>query len=1039
MANADRSVHESGRSQSATAVLAFGLVLAAILAATLAYLAAYDRRNRLAAAEQQNRALTTGAERLVWLQMRNLERAMLGIAGDATRIAENTPDKAASMTAASIAGVAQRQGELQSIVLADGDGRALMAGRGDASLKRWPDLRRPHHGKPMYLGPLERRDGEWLLPLAVPMRDGRWILARLRTVQLQQLLEDLDFGKTRLIQLVDGDGRILADSRGAAYIGRRDDEPAPTRAPKRASGREVTDRHDSVVRTTTTGTVPGYPLHVDVGISRAVVLAPWWRLVTAGLALYALYGFGLFYLVRVLRRNSREQATLVHRLTETAEFLRLAQELGRTGTWGAQKDGVLTWSDPVADLMGLDAGRTSATASEFYELMHPDDRERVAAQFADAWRSGKPFSIDYRIVAADGGVRWISARGASVAGEDGPARMTGTVLDITRRMEAQQRLEETERQFRLLFERNPLPFWVFDVQTLRFVEVNEAALRQYGYTREEFLAMGILDIRPQEHRELVIDDLERHRQVSVDDVRVWVHRRKDGRLLEVRVHATDIELRGRAARLVLAEDVTERMVQQRELAYRASHDMTSGLLNADALAEKIQSLQPGDCRIACVQLRGLELIEDSLGREAGHETLRAMATRIARLGERFGSAGHVRGDEFALVVCPTDAWDQALDELLKELARPIPGKDTLHRLESWIGVADLRGGETTAAQAIGNAGLAAHVARTEHRPIAFFEKGMARHASDRLKLAGRIHRAIDAGEFELHFQILWDIARSRPAGMETLIRWPQHGGGFVPPSQFIGLCEDTGLIVPLGRWALREAAAAQRLLARAGFPDQPVAVNVSLIQFLDGGLAEDIESVIEEFALPRGMLHIELTESVLMTRPEQALDTLRRLQDRGVCISLDDFGTGFSSMSYLKQLPLDAIKIDQSFVRDVHRDERNASICEALLALGHGLGLKVIGEGVESQEQYAWFAAPRLRPRAGLRHPPAGTARAGHRTVARDARPGRRAVARVGWAALAVGPSGPGLRRRGGRLRRSTLRPSRCRPGASGRSHTLTT
>lgn len=954
MAHAEHSAHELGRSQSATAVLAFGLALAAILAATLAYVAAYDRRNRLIAAEQQNLALTTGAERLVWLQLRNIERAMLGIASDAQRIVEASPQHAARLVGESVAGVAQRQQELESIVLVDGDGRALMDGRGDASLPRWWDLHNARPQRAMRLGPLQRHGGEWLLPLAVPMRDGRWIVARLRTTELQRLLDDLDLEKTRLIQLVDHDDRILADSRGPAYIGRHDDRFVPA-ATQRSLERTVVDAQDRVARSTTIGVVPGYPLHVNVGISREAVLAPWWRLVTAGLVLYVLYGFGLAYLVRALRRNSRGHAALVRRLTEAAEGLRLAQELGRTGTWSAQKDGLITWSGPVAGLMGLDPGKTSASAREFYEFIHPDDRDRVAAQFAQAWRSGEPFSIDYRIVGHDGNARWLSARGASISGDDGPEQMTGTVLDITRRMEAQQRVEDTERQFRMLFERNPLPFWVFDVETLRFLEANDAAQEQYGYTREEFLAMTILDIRPAEHRDRVLDDLERHRAVSFDDVRMWVHRRKDGRLLEVRVHATDIELRGRPARLVLAEDVTERMGQQRELAYRASHDMTSGMLNADALARKIESLRGRDCRIACVQLRGLELIEDSLGREAGHETLRAMATRIARLGERFGAAGHVRGDEFALVVCPAAHWDQALDQLLQELARPIPGEDTLHRLESWIGVADLAEADGNATQAIANAGLAAHVARTEHRPIAFFEPGMARHASDRLKLAGRIHRAIDAGEFELHFQILWDVARAQPAGLETLIRWPQRGGGFVPPSQFIGLCEDTGLIVPLGRWALREAAAALKLLAGAGYPDLPVAVNVSLMQFLDGDIAADIERLIDDYALPHGVLHIELTESVLMTRPEQALDTLRRLQQRGVCISLDDFGTGFSSMSYLKQLPLDAIKIDQSFVRDVHLDERNASICEALLALGHGLGLKVVAEGVEAQAQYEWL------------------------------------------------------------------------------------
>ena len=946
------------RTQSAAAVLGFGLVLALVLAATLFAVAAADRSNRLEAAESQNLALASGAERLVWLQLRNLERAMLGISNDAQRVAVAAPEHLPQLMTQFFAGVSQRQRELESLELTDAQGIAVSGGRGEPGLAGWPDRRVAQpHVQSMYVGPLVRHRGQWLLPLALPMTDGRWIVARLRTSELQKLILHLDADRARLIQLAGSDGLLVADSRGERYVGEPDDTIVPTQVEPQLTEGDDDDVRDGITRLTVSGKVPDYPLHVDVAIARDRVLAPWWRLVGAGVALYLLYLAGLVYLVRVVQRNARANAQMVQRLTEAADNLRRAQQLGRTGTWLADRNGTLLWSEPVSDLLGLPEGQSAATIDEFYKIVHPEDRERLSTHFAHAWRTGEPYSLDYRIVRGDNGqVRWMSARGAATSDADGTVEMAGTVVDVTDSTEARLALEETERQFRLLFERNPLPFWVFDIQTLRFVEVNDAALQQYGYSREEFLAMNIYDIRPEEHRHEVERDLERHRPGERDDVRLWVHRRKDGRLLEVRVHATDIDLRGRPSRLVLVEDVTDRMAQQRELAYRASHDMTSGLLNADALARRVDAMSHPTCRIASVQLRGLELIEDSLGREAGHDTLRVMATRIARLGERFGVAGHVRSDEFALAVCPVEHWDEALECLLQELARPIPGEDTLHRLESWIGVTELRTGEGHAAQAIANAGLAAHVARTEHRPLVVFEPGMARHATDRLRLAGRIHRAIDAEEFELHFQILWDVAYSRPAGLETLIRWPQRGGGYLPPSQFIGLCEDTGLIVPLGRWALREAAAAQRLLERAGFPGLPVAVNVSLMQFLDGDIAHDIESVLREYDLPRGALHIELTESVLMTRPEQALETLRRLQSNGVCLSLDDFGTGFSSMSYLKQLPLDAIKIDQSFVRDVHRDERSASICQALLALGHGLGLKVVGEGVETQAQYEWLA-----------------------------------------------------------------------------------
>jgi len=958
MPQAPRTSPVSRPTQSAAVVMGFGLALAVVLAATLFAVAAADRSNRLEAAARQNLALTSGAERLVWLQLRNLERAMLGISGDVQRVAVAAPDHLPQLMSEFFAGVSQRQRELESLELTDARGLAVSGGRGEPGLASWPDRRAAQpHPQSMYVGPLVRHRGQWLLPLALPMNDGRWIVARLRTSELQKLIRHLDADRVRLIQLAGSDGLLIADTRGDQYIGRPDDTVAPVQVEPRLMEDDDDDRRDGIARLTVSGAVPDYPMHVDVAIARERVLAPWWRLVAAGIALYLLYLIGLVYLVRVVRRNAGANAQMVQRLTETSDSLRRAQQLGRTGSWIADRNGTLRWSEPVGELLGLPEGQSAASIDEFYAIVHPEDREHLRSHFEQAWRNGEAYSLDYRIIRPDNGqVRWISARGAATRDADGTAEMAGTVLDVTDRMEAQLALQETGRQFRLLFERNPLPFWVFDVQTLRFVEVNDAALQQYGYTREEFLAMTIYDIRPEEHRHEVARDLENHEPGKRDEVRLWVHRRKDGRLLEVRVHASDIDLRGRPSRLVLVEDVTDRMAQQRELAYRASHDMTSGLLNADALARRMDAMPSPLCRIACVQLRGLELIEDSLGREAGHDTLRVMATRIARLGERFGVAGHVRSDEFALAVCPVEHWDEALECLLAELERPIPGEDTLHRLESWIGVTELRTGENQAAQAIANAGLAAHVARTERRPVVVFEPGMARHASDRLRLAGRIHRAIDAEEFELHFQILWDVAYSRPAGLETLIRWPQRGGGFLPPSQFIGLCEDTGLIVPLGRWALREAAAAQRLIERAGFPGLPVAVNVSLMQFLDGDIAHDIESVLREYELARGALHIELTESVLMTRPEQALETLRRLQSNGVCLSLDDFGTGFSSMSYLKQLPLDAIKIDQSFVRDVHRDERSASICQALLALGHGLGLKVVGEGVETQAQYEWLA-----------------------------------------------------------------------------------
>jgi len=208
----------------------------------------------------------------------------------------------------------------------------------------------------------------------------------------------------------------------------------------------------------------------------------------------------------------------------------------------------------------------------------------------------------------------------------------------------------------------------------------------------------------------------------------------------------------------------------------------------------------------------------------------------------------------------------------------------------------------------------------------------------------------------LHFQPVRNVIDGRPVALEALLRWPLPDGSFVPTMDFIHVAEDTGLIVPLGRWVVREAAATQRRLSRAGL-GIPIAVNVSLAQCLHADLVGEMQSALRDHGLERGALQVELTESVLMTRPEELAAMLMRLRMLGVCVALDDFGTGFSSMSYLRHLPLDKLKIDRAFLANVDSEARSASICEAMLALGHGLGLDVVAEGVERQAQFDWLVA----------------------------------------------------------------------------------
>jgi PAS domain S-box-containing protein len=511
-----------------------------------------------------------------------------------------------------------------------------------------------------------------------------------------------------------------------------------------------------------------------------------------------------------------------------------------------------------------------------------------------------------------------------------------------------------EHQFEVIFERNPLPAWVYDAETLQFLEVNRAAVQEYGYPREEFLSMTLLGIRPPEDRADLVEDIAGLPRPDYGEAKVWTHRRKDGSTMDVQIHAANIVFHGRQARLIVAENVTAKLEIARELSYRATHRVGTGLWNRIALTEAMRDWDR--CRVACVQVQGLDLVEDSLGPEARASALQAIADRMVELGRRVGAVAHMRDAEFALAVPRQEQWTDAVAGLHEALSQPIESDDGIHQFDAWIGTADLPADAAEPAQALALARIASRVARAEGVPVLAYQPAMVQDAGRRLAMVARIRHALEHDGFALAFQPIRRMTSDRAIiGLEALLRWPQPDGSTVPPSEFIPLCEDTGLIVPLGRWVLRQAAMASQRLAEAGFESLSVAVNVSHAQIAGDDFAGDVARLFEEFALERGALHIELTESVLMTRPEPTLEVLHRLHDHGICISLDDFGTGFSNMSYLQQLPIDALKIDRSFVQDLGHSERNAFICRAMIALGHGLGLQMVAEGVETPQQYEWL------------------------------------------------------------------------------------
>ncbi|MHC5150200.1 bifunctional diguanylate cyclase/phosphodiesterase [Stenotrophomonas sp. PS02301] len=935
-----------------------GVSLGALLAAGLVATLVNDGQRRQEAAQRQSSALATGAQRLLRLELRNLERVMQGISRDGALLFQRVPAQAPDLLDASIAGALQRHAELHSIVVVDQYGRALTSGSGDLQLPLWAVDDNRGHGSQVFLGPPQALDAaQWILPLALPMGGDRWLLARLRTAELQSIIGGMDTGDAGVISITDPHGYVLARSPDpAGVVGRRfglAKRELLRRDALTPLGTEIS-AVDGIERISSLSTLAQYPLAVYAGLGRRDVLAAWWPYVQASIGVYLLY-WALFGAVYVsLRRATRDQDTLSEELRTGHAELRMAHQVGKVCTWYVDEDAcLLRWSPLAREIFGIDI--ESLPVADFFARVHHEDTVRMQQAFDAAFAGSGVLDEMFRLVLPGGAIRWVSARGQRVAVVDRERRMIGALTDVSERVDALARVQQAERQFRLLFDRNPAPFWVFDPDTLRFLEVNEAAVRQYGYSRDEFLAMSILDIRPREGWEEIRGAIAQARIGDVQDAQVRLHQRKDGTVFEVRAHLARLDFDGRQACLVLAEDVSERLAYERDLAYHATHNPATGLLNTRALAAQLDE-EGGAYTIAYVQFRGLQLVADTLGREVGDVVLQAMAKRLGGLGVRYGLLAFQPAEDFIFAIRDDHQRQTALDTLVQTVSEPVRGQDWLHQFEPRIGVAVKADTDTsTAEQVIGMAAQAAHAARDEGNVIAWYDATVSSRLSERLRLAGRIHSAIDT-EFELYYQPICHAGDSSPAALEALLRWPQADGSFIPPGEFIQLCEDTGLILALGRWVIRAAAQAQRQLVDAGW-DLPIAVNVSAVQFFNSDLVAEFTRASQEYGLARGALQVELTESSLMRKPGQAKQTMQRLHEQGICISLDDFGTGYSNMSYLQHLPLDILKIDRSFVADVETNPRNASICRALLSLGHSMGLTIIAEGVETPGQHQWLAA----------------------------------------------------------------------------------
>lgn len=594
--------------------------------------------------------------------------------------------------------------------------------------------------------------------------------------------------------------------------------------------------------------------------------------------------------------------------------------------------------------------------------IHREDLPQVQERLREHLRGTAPlFLSEHRVLDETGNWMWVRARGRVVErGADGRAvRIAGTARNITHSRHAERERRIASEVLRSMNEAVSVLDRDFD-----FVSVNPAFSRMTGYGEIEVIGRdsNLLDSaqhNPDFYAE-VRRQLERHGRWSGE---MW-QQRKDGEEFLCAYECTAV-LDGNGKHVLyvaVLSDITDQKRAEQELRYLANYDTLTNLPNRTLLAERLSRAivrarrQEDRIGILFLDLDRFKDVNDSLGHAAGDRILRAAAVRLQETVGPQHTVARLGGDEFTIVLEHLDAPEQAdkvAREILTAFEAPLLLDDRQEvAISPSIGISLYPDHAQVPTELLKHADTAMYQAKAAgRRTYMRYTETMDITIRQRATLSGALRKVLDRGELRLVYQPRLALAQNRIVGVEALLRWHSDDYGDIPPTQFIPLAEESGLILEIGEWVLREACLTLQRWQQHGLSGLVMSVNVSALQLLRGDMPSVVERVLIETGLPAQVLELELTESVIMANAQQTADKLQAFRDLGVSLAIDDFGTGYSSLAYLKRLPINTLKIDKGFVDDLSLGSEDAAITTTIIAMARALGLNVVAEGVETDGQ----------------------------------------------------------------------------------------
>ncbi len=636
-----------------------------------------------------------------------------------------------------------------------------------------------------------------------------------------------------------------------------------------------------------------------------------------------------------------------------------------------EANGIVRYDSPAIEWM-LGYSPEELVGEDAFDYVHPDDLQRVKAAFDEVVKDPeRQPSAEYRFRHKDGSWRWLESVGTNLTEQPGVGGFVINSRDITGRKEAEERLREAEERYRMLVEQIPAVTYIDPVDEPETSLYTSPQIEHVlGYTPEEWQTQKLWPTRlhPDDRERILAADKrfetgggepfsEEYRLLAKDGSVVWV--REEAVLLKDEA-GEPLYWQG------VFYDLTERKALEERLEHRAFHDYLTDLPNRQLFVDRLgkalgRTRRKKDRKVAVLftDLDEFKVINDSLGHEAGDLLLTLVAERLKRCLRPEDTLARFGGDEFVVLIEALEDPEVAVRvarKITEELKRPfhLEGRELFATSSIGIGLGDA--GTKTPEDLLRDADTAMYRAKEEGGTFRVFDPDMYERAKDRLELEGDLRRTLEAPQEQLpiFYQPLASIPEGTIVGMEALLRWGHPEHGLLVPSGFIPVAEQTGLIVPIGRWVLYEACRRARQWQERYPRDIPltVAVNLSARQLRYPELVGEVEDALRQAELDPGSLTLEITESFLVEDGESSSGTLRRLKELGVRLAIDDFGVGYSSLSYLRYLPVDQLKLDRVLLENLDGDHKNLAIVRAAVDLGHALGIEVVAEGVETQEEF---------------------------------------------------------------------------------------